>query len=237
MGRKDNNECNCKNSIGSVLKRSYNFKTNQAAASSPCRCPSCLHLYFPSDTQVSRERRLYFVSVLYINRRVRARQISDRYAVSKDSSSTSTLSDMLGRTPESTDGLVSTACELPQPKRVGTEPDSKAEVHTEGLQMLRQPETEPISLDQLRLEVKNIYAGLTMVEAKCIDVDERHLGASREQDPAPGAFLRDDQWQSLTALHKQLLHDHHDFFLASQHPSSNHSLMGLAAKYNMPGRL
>ena len=38
------------------------------------------------------------------------------------------------------------------------------------LQVL-QPETRPISQEQLVAEVKGIYAGLVMVEAKCIKVD------------------------------------------------------------------
>ncbi len=34
----------------------------------------------------------------------------------------------------------------------------------------KQPETRPISQDQLVAEVKGIYAGLVMVESKCIEV-------------------------------------------------------------------
>ncbi len=145
---------------------------------------------------------------------------------------------MLGRTRESTEGLVSTAHELPQPKGTRTKPDSKTEVHTEEEpQMLQQPETDSISLDKLRLDVKSFYAKLTMLEAKCIAVNKRHLAASRASDPARRVVLGDDQWQSLTALHKQLLHVHCDYFLASQHPTSNPSLMGLAAEHNVAERL
>ncbi|RMJ03714.1 hypothetical protein CDV36_014758 [Fusarium kuroshium] len=39
--------------------------------------------------------------------------------------------------------------------------------------MIPQPETRPISQDQLVAEVKGIYAGLTMVETKCIEVDNK----------------------------------------------------------------
>ena len=42
-------------------------------------------------------------------------------------------------------------------------------------EILLQPETRPISHDQLVVEVKSVYAGLVMLEAKCIDVDERHF--------------------------------------------------------------
>ncbi len=104
-------------------------------------------------------------------------------------------------------------------------------------ELLLQPETRPISHEQLVIEVKGIYAGLVMVEAKCIDIDERQSAAAREQNPSRKTELLDDQWQSLIALHKQLLHEHHDFFLASQHPSAGMALSRLAAKYSMPARM
>ena len=104
-------------------------------------------------------------------------------------------------------------------------------------EMLLQPDTRPISHEQLVVEVKGIYAGLVMVEAKCIDIDERQSNAAQEKDPAKRVNLKNDQWQSLIALHKQLLHEHHDFFLASQHPSASPALSRLAAKYSMPARM
>ena len=112
---------------------------------------------------------------------------------------------------------------------------------SEGLEaqpeMLLQPDTRPISHEQLVVEVKGIYAGLVMVEAKCIDIDERQSAAAQEKDPSKKTDLKNDQWQSLIALHKQLLHEHHDFFLASQHPSASPALSRLAAKYSMPARM
>ena len=76
-----------------------------------------------------------------------------------------------------------------------------------------------------------------MVEAKCIDVDERQSAAAQEKDPSKKVQLENDQWQSLLALHGQLLHEHHDFLLASQHPSASPALGRLATKYEMPGRM
>ena len=112
---------------------------------------------------------------------------------------------------------------------------------SEGLEsqpeMLLQPDTRPISHEQLVVEVKGIYAGLVMVEAKCIDIDERQSAAAQEKDSSKRTELKNDQWQSLIALHKQLLHEHHDFFLASQHPSASPALSRLAAKYSMPARM
>ncbi|KAH7120088.1 hypothetical protein B0J13DRAFT_649418 [Dactylonectria estremocensis] len=99
------------------------------------------------------------------------------------------------------------------------------------LEMMRQPETRPISQDQLVAEVKGIYAGLVMVETKCIEVDNA-------QSSNPDANkLNNEQWQALIALHRTLLHEHHDFFLASQHPSASLPLRRLAAKYSMPARM
>jgi hypothetical protein len=43
--------------------------------------------------------------------------------------------------------------------------------------------------------------------------------------------------RALTALHRTLLHEHHDFFLASQYPSSSPALRRLAIKYAMPARM
>lgn len=98
--------------------------------------------------------------------------------------------------------------------------------------MIKQPETRPISQEQLIAEVKGIYAGLVMVETKCIEVDSAQ---NAQGDSA--AKLNNEQWQALIALHRTLLHEHHDFLLASQHPSANPALRRLASKYAMPARM
>ena len=104
-------------------------------------------------------------------------------------------------------------------------------------ELLLQPETRPISHEQLVHEVKGIYAGLVMVEAKCIDVDNKQTAAAQERDPSRRTQLTPEQWSALIALHKTLLHEHHDFFLASQHPSASPALTKLAEKYSMPARM
>ncbi|KAB5514953.1 hypothetical protein GE09DRAFT_1161685 [Coniochaeta sp. 2T2.1] len=98
--------------------------------------------------------------------------------------------------------------------------------------IIKQPETKPISQEQLVAEVKGIYAGLIMVETKCIEVDN----AQNAQTDATNK-LNDEQWQALIALHRTLLHEHHDFFLASQHPNAAPALRRLATKYAMPARM
>ena len=103
--------------------------------------------------------------------------------------------------------------------------------------LLLQPETRPISHEQLVVEVKGIYAGLMLVESKCIDVDEKQSKAAQEKDPSRQTKLTHEQWQALIHLHKTLLHEHHDFFLASQHPSASPALSKLAARHRMPARM
>lgn len=106
-------------------------------------------------------------------------------------------------------------------------------------ELLLQPEGRPISPEQLVIEVKEIYAGLVMVEAKCIDIDKKQSAAvEATADASQGqAKLTPSQWQALIALHKTLLHEHHDFFLANQHPSASLALNGLAANHSMPARM
>ncbi|OBS15857.1 hypothetical protein FPOA_13372, partial [Fusarium poae] len=86
--------------------------------------------------------------------------------------------------------------------------------------------------DQLVAEVKGIYAGLVMVETKCIEVDN-----AQSSNTDANAKLNNEQWQALIALHRTLLHEHHDFLLASQHPSASPALRRLPSKYVMPARM
>ena len=95
--------------------------------------------------------------------------------------------------------------------------------------MLLQPETRPITHEQLVNEVKGIYAGLVMVERKCVEITQQRANSASK--------LSNDQWQALIALHRTLLHEHHDFFLASQHPTASPALRRLANKYAMPARM
>ncbi|KAF8253787.1 hypothetical protein K440DRAFT_656956 [Wilcoxina mikolae CBS 423.85] len=76
----------------------------------------------------------------------------------------------------------------------------------ERLRMVRQPETRPISPEQLICEVKGIYAGLIMVEAKCCEVDAKQHQAALEMDGRQPT-LNIEQWQALIALHRTLLHE------------------------------
>ncbi|RAR15499.1 telomerase-binding protein est1a protein [Stemphylium lycopersici] len=99
--------------------------------------------------------------------------------------------------------------------------------------LLLKPDSRPISQEQLASEVESIYSTLTMVEAKCIRVDLAQAKAFEENAPQPTS----GHWQALIALHRTLLHEHHDFFLAIQHPSASPALRRLAAKRFMPARM
>ncbi|OBT83089.1 hypothetical protein VE02_08600 [Pseudogymnoascus sp. 03VT05] len=103
--------------------------------------------------------------------------------------------------------------------------------------MVSQPETRPISQEQLVAEVKGIYVGLVMVEGKCIQVDLKQAQLAKEAPAGTQPKLNNEQYQALIALHRTLLHEHHDFFLASQHPSATPAVRRLPLKYAMPARL
>lgn len=105
--------------------------------------------------------------------------------------------------------------------------------------ILLQPETRPISEEQLIKEVRGIYAGLLMVEKKCIEIDQQQAQVVKQYIEEGGELenLKQEQWQALIAMHRTLLHEHHDFFLASQHPSASPSLKRLPQKYAMPARM
>ncbi|KFA53718.1 hypothetical protein S40293_09648 [Stachybotrys chartarum IBT 40293] len=77
--------------------------------------------------------------------------------------------------------------------------------------MIKEPNTRPISHKQLVPEVKGIFAGLVMAESKCIEVVNAQ-SSNTDKDHQ----LSNEQWKALIVLHRTLLHEHHDFFLASQ---------------------
>ena len=122
--------------------------------------------------------------------------------------------------------------------QISVHPDSEMipqdSLHLRGKQrwpgIALQPEFSPISQEQLAAEVKGIYAGLVMVEAKCMNIDAQKASQPNEE-------LSTEQWQALVALHRTLLYEHHDFLMATQHPSANPALLGLATKYSMPARM
>ncbi|KAK1832547.1 hypothetical protein QBC39DRAFT_348312 [Podospora conica] len=128
-------------------------------------------------------------------------------------------------------------------QHVGPQPNARREEKTSTAR-IKQADTRPISQEQLVAEVKGIYAGLVMVEDKCIEVDVAKTNPRQ-------------QWHALIAVPRALLHEHHDFFLSFQHPSASPSpphehrdfflasqhpfpspgVRRLASKYAMPARM
>lgn len=147
---------------------------------------------------------------------------------------TNRYSNMLGNKPN--ENKLDEKDQSAIPPTPGSDADQEMETDMEPI-LLLQPETRPISHEQLVVEVKGIFAGLVMVESKCIDVDEKQLNAALEKDQSHRTKLSDEQWQALIHLHKTLLHEHHDFFLASQHPSASPALSDLAIRCSMPLRM
>ena len=88
----------------------------------------------------------------------------------------------------------------------------------------KQPQSD-ITEEQLVGAVRGIYASLVMVEKKCIKIDKQQSESLNK--------LADHKWQALTSMHWILLHEHHDFFLASQHLSASKVLKQLPEKYVM----
>lgn len=115
--------------------------------------------------------------------------------------------------------------EFPGPNQLENS-ETKGETHYD---MVKQLKTNPITHEQLVPEVRGIYRGLAMVEEKCIKLDKVQSESKEDLTPV--------QWQALISIHSTLLHEHHDFFLSSQHPVAKSELTELAEKYSMPARM
>lgn len=100
-----------------------------------------------------------------------------------------------------------------------------------GWAMERQPLTQPVTLEQLKTEIRAVYINTIKVETLC-----RERIASYNAADAP---LTDEQWRELVALHKATIYEFADFFFAAQHPAAMRSktLRESRMKYSMPQRL
>jgi hypothetical protein len=95
--------------------------------------------------------------------------------------------------------------------------------------LISQSEARPTSRERLDSEVESIYAGLRMVGRKCLQIywTQASLPVSNRDSKSAS-----DRWQVLIVLHRSLLHQHHDFFMAAQHPSASPALRHLASRYS-----
>lgn len=135
------------------------------------------------------------------------------------------------QTPEDNDEeeweLSSNVSEIQNYAVPGAEP-AQAHASAREKQIFLQPEAR-LTIKQLVNEIREIYPGLVVAENKCIEMDKQHT-----ESPSK---LSDYEWQSLTSLHQTLLHKHHNFFLASQHPSASPVLKQTSEEYVMPARM
>ena len=105
------------------------------------------------------------------------------------------------------------------------------------ISLQRSVDKNSFSESELIANVKGLYAGLVMVEARCIEVDTQQEAAAKAVPANEQLELTDQEWRARVALHSSLLDEHYDFFLASQHPSASAACHRLAKKYMMPARL
>lgn len=99
-------------------------------------------------------------------------------------------------------------------------------------EMKREATSHAITREQLMTEVKGLYASLEIVEKRCIALDQAQMSEKgRQHRPEP------KHWQALTALHRTLLYEHHDFLLASQHPIAPPELRAQPSERQMPFRM
>lgn len=96
--------------------------------------------------------------------------------------------------------------------------------------MLRQPNTQPVTQQQLVVETNGIYEAVVCYKSKCVKVD----GAWSSKKESASKELSDEQWQALSDLHQALLYKYYNFFLASQHPNASAPLKRTASKNSMP---
>ncbi|KAL5337181.1 hypothetical protein BJX70DRAFT_253193 [Aspergillus crustosus] len=85
----------------------------------------------------------------------------------------------------------------------------------------------PLTEEELLYDIRKIYAGLVMVETRCMGYVK--------QVAEPQTKMDDTKWEKVIANHRTLLHEHHDFFLASQ--LGGPALQRLPERYGMPSRL
>ncbi|PLB53706.1 hypothetical protein P170DRAFT_441984 [Aspergillus steynii IBT 23096] len=94
--------------------------------------------------------------------------------------------------------------------------------------LLEVQDAEPVTEEELISEVRIIYGGIIEVEKRCAE----YIQAGQQMVVIPS-----DKWHAMLTVHRILLQEHHDFFMASQHPSSIPALRRISEKYAMPARM
>ncbi|RDW74356.1 uncharacterized protein DSM5745_07018 [Aspergillus mulundensis] len=102
---------------------------------------------------------------------------------------------------------------------------SAADGGTTSSWLLLQADTKPLTEEELINDTQAIYAGLLMVEKRCIALTQ-HLTSTP---------LSEQDWQRIINTHHVLIEEHHDFLLIIQ--QGGPALQRLAEQYSMPNRL
>lgn len=100
---------------------------------------------------------------------------------------------------------------------------------TQSTECFRKIETYALTEEQVTDEAHGIYAGLKIVEDKCSEICKNYSDPRAEISPF--------QWQPLISLFRTLLREHHDFYLACEHPDANPTTVQLPEMLEMPRRL
>ncbi|RPA77732.1 hypothetical protein BJ508DRAFT_164207 [Ascobolus immersus RN42] len=118
----------------------------------------------------------------------------------------------------------------------GSEPAIPIQPNAEDIKPFKQLDVPQIQPDQLIREAKSIYAAMLMVENKCNEVDRQEDAKVRSGDiqHIPAA-----RYKELVVLHRTLLYEQYDFFLACSHPAATPELRSLPykGKYGLPERI
>ncbi|PYH95343.1 hypothetical protein BO71DRAFT_206123 [Aspergillus ellipticus CBS 707.79] len=94
---------------------------------------------------------------------------------------------------------------------------------------VRHMEAYPIiTEEQLINDVRSIYGGIIMVEGRLLEQD-----AIMAATPIPAPH---EKYRATSFVHRLLMIEHSDFFLASRHPIASAPIQALAENYAMPAR-
>ena len=116
--------------------------------------------------------------------------------------------------------------------RTNRYPCDNVEANKENRALVRQMATAQISEE---LRAKGIYAGLLVVEDRCIELDDEYLRTV--QNSAEPRNIQGYQWQVTIAIHRQFISDCHDFLLVPEPHSVTDALDTTTVKESMPKRM
>ena len=77
-----------------------------------------------------------------------------------------------------------------------------------------------------------------MVERKCAHIKKERIEAMQAKTPTSSSHQKPELVTAvLMALHQELMHEHYDFYLATQHSSAGFAIGALATKHLVPARM